>query len=165
MSDRIRLVLVLVTAALFFTVPGPVPAASPDPLESLAWLAGDWSGVDERGVLNEERWMEPAGGMMLAVHRDIANGKAAAFEFLRIEKTAEGIVYFASPDGKPATPFVLKESGPRRVVFENAQIAFPKRVLYRLEETGDLRARIEGSRGGKPMHVEWLWKRRGGGAR
>ncbi len=159
MRARNGLALALFIAALF-AIAAAAPAASQNSLDSLGWLAGDWSGVDERGVLNEERWTEPAGGMMLAVHRDTTGGKATAFEFLRIESTPDGIVYFASPGGKPPTPFKMIESAEKRVVFENPQLEFPRRVLYWLGKQGEMHARIEGARGGKAMAVEWTWTRK-----
>ncbi|HEX7252970.1 MAG TPA: DUF6265 family protein [Thermoanaerobaculia bacterium] len=136
-------------------------SAETGPLARLAWLAGDWEG-DDAGVWNEERWMEPSGGMMLAVHRDTSGGKATSFEFLRIESTSDGIVYFASPRGKAPTPFRLVESGARRAVFENEQLEFPRRVIYWMEKEGELHARIEGTRSGKAQSAEWTWKRRRG---
>ncbi|MEL7190451.1 MAG: DUF6265 family protein [Pseudomonadota bacterium] len=39
----------------------PSPAAS---IEQLAWLAGDWRGVDEEGNKAFESWQGPAGGVM-----------------------------------------------------------------------------------------------------
>jgi hypothetical protein len=132
----------------------PAPPAS-DPLSALSWMAGQWSG-EEGGVRSEERWMEPAGGMMLAVHRDVAGGKAVDFEFLRIESTPEGIVYLASPRGKAATPFKMIESANERVVFENPEHVYPRRILYWLAG-GKMHARIEGTPGGKPKSEEWVW--------
>ncbi len=149
------------SGALAAAKPGAEPSPpSGDPVAALAWMAGEWSGVDDRGVTNEERWMEPAGGMMLGMHRDVAGGRATSFEFLRIESTPGGVVYFASPRGKPATPFKMVESGGRRVVFENPQHDLPTRILYWLGPTGELHARIEGKTGGKPMAEEWTWTRR-----
>src|SRR4051794_9428945 len=130
--------------ALALTAP---PAPASDPLAALSWMAGQWSG-EQDGVVSEELWMEPAGGMMLAVHRDVAGGKAVDFEFLRIESTPAGIVYLASPRGKAPTPFQMIESSKERVVFENAQHEYPRRILYWLAG-GQLHAKIEGTPGGK----------------
>jgi hypothetical protein len=134
-------------------VAAPVVAAD---VSALAWMAGSWAGKD--GPLDmEEHWLPPKGGAMLALHRDVVDGRMVSFEFLRIEKDAEGIVYLASPKGRPATPFRLVESGEKRVVFENAQHDFPRRILYWLGEDGRLHARIEGTQGGKAASEEWAW--------
>ncbi len=150
---------ILVLALLIVSVRPSAAFPEKDPLSQLAWLAGDWSG-DDGGVWNEERWTEPAGGMMLAVHRDLAGGRATAFEFLRIQATPDGIVYFASPGGSPATPFTMVETGDRSIVFENKTLEFPSRILYWIARDGTLDARIEGSPGGKPKSKEWTWKRK-----
>ena len=135
----------------------PAPAAD-DALASLAWMAGDWMGVDG-GVEMEERWTEPRGGMMLGIHRDVKAGKAVDFEFFRVAATPEGIVYFASPRGRPAVPFKAIESKNKRVVFENKEHDFPKRIIYWAGDDGALHARIEGDPGDKETAMEWTWKR------
>jgi hypothetical protein len=43
------------------------------------------------------------------------------------------------------------------VVFENLEHDYPQRIIYSLEPSGDLRARVEGIRGGKLEFDEWLW--------
>lgn len=152
---------ILAAALLFALLPGAASAAQGDALEKLGWMAGTWSG-EEGGTASEEVWTPPRGGMMLGLHRDVAGGKAVSFEFLRIQATPEGIVYFASPQGAPPTPFRLveveDESGPARAVFENPKHDFPVRILYWLGPGGALHARIEGP-GKKPKAFEWVWRK------
>ena len=95
----------------------------------LSWMAGSWAG-EEGKVQMEEHWTVPKGGMLLGLHRDVASERTVSFEFLRIEKTSDGIVYFAQPKGAPPTPFRLVECKEKRVVFENPQHDFPQRILY-----------------------------------
>lgn len=127
-------------------------------LSALAWMAGNWTGVQE-GVEMEELWLAPKGSTMIAVHRDVNKGRTVSFEFLRIEATPEGTTYWASPKGRPAVPFRLVESQDKRVVFENAEHDFPRRILYWLGADGSLHAKIEGTRGGQPAAEEWTWRR------
>lgn len=129
-----------------------------DSLDQLAWMAGSWAGEHE-GIRAEEHWIAPEGGLMLGLHRDVAGGKAVFFEFLRIEKRPDGIVYLASPRGVPATPFRLVESKGKRAVFENKTHDFPKRILYWLSEDGSLHARVEGAPGEEKKAQEWIWRR------
>lgn len=149
---------VAAAAAAVFTLLTLIPAgsAAAADVSSLAWMAGAWGG-EEKGVFTEEHWIEPRGGMMLGVNRAVSGGRAVSFEFLRIESAREGIVYWASPGGKPATPFRLVESGPTRAVFENREHDFPSRVLYWLAD-GALHARIEGTVQGRPKSLEWTWR-------
>jgi hypothetical protein len=67
-------------------------------------MAGHWTAtVDD--VHMEEVWIEPAGGVMLGVHRDVRAGGGAFFEYLRIEARDNGVVYVASPMGSEVTEF------------------------------------------------------------
>ena len=146
--------IVLALAAL----PSTVAAAPPDAVETLAWMAGTWTGTSE-GVEMEELWSSPKGGTLLGLHRDVANGRTVSFEFFRIEASPAGATYWASPRGAAPTPFRLVSRADRRVVFENLEHDFPTRILYWLAEDGSLHARIEGIRGGKAASEEWIWRK------
>jgi Domain of unknown function (DUF6265) len=124
----------------------------------LGWLEGHWSGTVD-GVAMEEQWLAPRGGGLLGMHRDVKDGRMVSFEFFRIETTVEGTYYFASPRSAPPTPFRMVESGEKRVVFENKEHDFPQRILYWLEPSGALHARIEGPQGGKTVGEDWTWTR------
>ena len=154
MSRRVGTVLALALCV----IGGGVRAAEVADVTSLAWMAGSWLGA-AGGVEMEEHWLAPKGGAMLGLHRDVAGGRMVSFEFLRIERDAEGLVYLASPRGRPATPFRLIESTKGRVVFANPQHDFPQRILYWMGDDGLLHARIEGSQKGQPAAEEWAWKR------
>jgi hypothetical protein len=130
-------------------------------LSALAWMAGTWTGTQD-GVEMEELWMAPKGNSMLALHRDVKDGRTIDFEFLRIEATPEGITYWASPRAKPPTPFRMVELKDKRVVFENAEHAFPRRIIYWLTDDGALHAKIEGTLNGQPAAEEWAWKKAAG---
>ncbi len=130
---------------------------TPAKIADLNWLAGSWSGEID-GTITEEQWLVPRAGMMVGVNRTtFPNGKAT-FEFLRIAETDKGLTYFASPTGKPATPFLVKTIEKQKVVFENTSNDFPHRILYeRVDDT--LVASIEGEIKGKSKSMKWTWKR------
>ena len=161
-SERRALAAAAIGILFALTAP-PSFASETEPLQSLAWMAGTWTGEDG-GTATEEVWIAPRGGLMLGLHRDVARGKAVSFEFLRIEATADGIVYFASPKGAPPTPFRLVEGKEGRAVFENPKHDFPVRILYWLGPDNSLHARIEGP-GLKPKAYEWVWKKDSGAGR
>lgn len=125
-------------------------------LQDLGWLAGYWTAETEES-LTEELWLPPKGGVMLGLHRDLFPSGKMFFEYLRIEETADGIVYQASPRGNVPTPFPLKESDTQRVVFENPAHDFPQRIIYWGEGSDLLHARVEGAPGTKSE--EWVWRR------
>ena len=99
--------------------------------------------------------------------RDLVGGRGARVDGGALDaregrldaETSDGIVYFASPMGRPATPFRLVQGGEKRAVFENKGHDFPQRILYWLTPDDTLHARIEGPRGGKTVSQEWAWKR------
>jgi hypothetical protein len=150
---------------LFMLIGGGLDASSQatvTDLTGLSWMAGNWTGV-QGGVEMEELWQAPKGNTMLGLHRDVAGGRTVSFEFLRIEAKSDGISYWASPGGRPATQFRLIELKGKRVVFENAKHDFPQRIIYWLSEDGALHAKIEGTMNGKPTAEEWTWRRAGAG--
>jgi len=141
--------LVLVSPATFGQ---GIPRAA-----TLDWLAGTWTQVkgEERVT---ETWIGPGNGVLVAANLTTRGTQRKSFEFLRIADTAEGFSYYASPGGRPAVEFKLKEAGDRRVVFENAAHDFPQRILY-WRDGDKLVARIEGAIGGKEKSEEWRFAR------
>jgi hypothetical protein len=144
----------------------PSPAEEPgSDIAAFAWIAGTWTGVDGKMEM-EEVWLAPKGGAMLGLHRDVMGDKMVSFEFLRIATRPNGVAYIASPQGKTATVFLLKD-GPekvaseKRAVFENLENDFPQRILYWLDKDGALHARIEGDKNGKQGPMEWTWRAAG----
>jgi hypothetical protein len=146
---------VFVLGLVFAVAPSPAPQAD---VASLSWMSGRWSGSQD-GTEMEEIWTAPRGGTLLGLHRDVKRGRTVSYEFLRIETVPEGLTYFASPQGRPATPFRAVEGGKSRVVFENRAHDFPTRILYWLSQDGRLHARIEGTLRGQPASEEWTWSR------
>jgi len=65
-------------------------------LPLLSWMTGYWRGA-EAGTSMEEFWLPPEGGQMLGLHRDTDPEGRVSFEFLRIESSPAGTVYWASP--------------------------------------------------------------------
>lgn len=130
------------TSALLFLLAAP---------EFPEWMAGTWRG-EHGGVRMEEHWTNADGGMMLGLHRDIG-AKRTSFEFARIAREGESLVFLAQPGGKPATRFTLQSSDRQRIVFENLQHDFPQRVIY-WRDGERLCARVEGE--GQAAE-EWCW--------
>jgi hypothetical protein len=127
-------------------------------LDALSWMTGYW--VDDRnGARTEEFWTHASGDLMLGLSRTTRDTGRVFFEFLRIERTPEGIVYLASPAGQPATPFALVECVDRRAVFANPEHDDPQRIIYWCEDDGSLCARVESERDGQVRASSWTWRR------
>jgi hypothetical protein len=133
------------------------PEAGDPGLSAVAFLTGHW--VQARGPeRQEEQWLPPHAGTMLGVARASDGERTVFFEFLRIEKQAEAIVYLASPLGRdPPTPFTLVTAEPNKAVFENPAHDHPQRITYWL--VGEkLHAAVEKLDGSK--RNEWTFVRR-----
>jgi hypothetical protein len=146
-------------AAGLLALVGALGATAPGgEVERLGWLEGRWVG-EKDGLSMEELWTAPRGGALLGLHSDVKAGRLVSWEFLRIADSGDGVVYFASPRSAAPTPFKLVEIADGRVVFENRQHDFPQRILYWLDASGALHARVEGPQGGRTVSEEWVWTR------
>ncbi|KAF1722921.1 DUF6265 family protein [Pseudoxanthomonas wuyuanensis] len=125
--------------------------------EELAWLAGHWCGVQGK-TFSEETWMAPRGDLLLGMHRDTRDGRAAGFEFMRIARQDGRWVFLAQPNGKDAVAFPVDSAAADRIVFANPAHDFPRRVIYRRVDADTLHARVDdGSDAGQKL--EWTWTR------
>ena len=113
------------------------------PPADLSWLAGDWRRCKD-GEIVEERWLGPRGNLMVGANLTTSPRGRTSFEHMRIVLEGAVWTFWAEPNGRTATPFVLAESGPQRVVFANPSHVFPARVSY-WRDGDDLLARIEGT--------------------
>jgi hypothetical protein len=138
--------------ALLLLLPVATFAQAPQ-VSALDWMTGTWVAESERERVTET-WLGPGNGLMVAANLTTRANNRKTFEFLRIAETPEGFSYFASPGGRAPVEFKLKESGDRRVVFENASHDFPQRILY-WREGEVLIARIEGMVKGENRSVQW----------
>ena len=151
-----RIILSLALGASIAIGPAILSAEEPAPqIEDLGWMAGHWAGTAD-GVEMEELWIEPKGGIMLGVHRDIRPDGSAFFEYLRIEARDGALVYLASPRGGAPTAFTLTRLDEAHAVFENPEHDFPQRIIYHLRD-GVMTSRIEGTVDGKLRSSEWRW--------
>lgn len=141
----------LLAAALLQT------AAPASPAPDLSWLAGYWLDCSG-GREASETWSDPRAGLIVGHSVTVRNGRSG-FESARIAPMKDGgLAYFAQPDGAPATPFRLVDSGPQRAVFANPDNDFPHRIIY--ERTGEiLTARIEGADDDENRSVQWRFNR------
>ncbi|MDP3856968.1 MAG: DUF6265 family protein [Stagnimonas sp.] len=136
-----KAILVILTAVL---LNGEAAQAAPTDLSRLAWLAGCWQS-DGAEAGSGEQWMPLAGGTLLGVGRTVKNGKTVAHEFMQIREHKEGqLAFLAQPSGQSPTAFPLLSLSDVEAVFEELQHDFPQRVVYALDDSGKLNARIEG---------------------
>lgn len=98
-------------------------------IDSLAWLAGRWSGPMWGGEF-VATYGAPAGGKLLSFS-ELRKGAAAAFyEFEVFEATPEGLVFTPYPRGQKKVTFKLAASEAQKAVFEHPEKDFPTRIEY-----------------------------------
>lgn len=84
----------LLSTMFALAVPGPAIAQSdPAPLD---WLAGCWE-VRREGLVIQEHWMPPLGGLMLGVGRTVIRDTVRSYEYVRIESLDTEPIYVADP--------------------------------------------------------------------
>lgn len=132
-------------------------AAGATALELPAWLAGHWQ-VQADGRTTDEVWLAPAQGLMTGMSRT-HGGKQPFFEFIRIERRGDDIVYIAQPRGGAATEFRAVAADARSIRFENRAHDFPQRIVYERQDDDGLAARIEGEIDGKTRSERWDYRR------
>jgi hypothetical protein len=157
----IAICAVILGAAVANTAGAGKESVADAKITDLAWLAGYWMS-DKRGMLAEECWLPPEGGLMLGLHRDALEDGNIFFEYLRIMETGDGIVYYATPQGYDTTKFKLTalswEGNSAQAVFENPDHDYPQLIRYMLIE-GGLRAEIEGTEDDEKVKSVWVWQR------
>jgi len=85
---------------------------------------------------------------MLGMSRTVKGDAMVAFEYLRIVERADGVFYVAHPNARtPGTDFRLTSVTPTRVVFENPQHDFPKRIVYEKKGENALTAVVDAGEG------------------
>lgn len=134
----------------------PVFAADPPKIDSLAFLAGNWRGTNSEGGVADEIYSAPEGGMIVGVGREFDKGRCVFYDLEVFAETKDGIVLTPHPNGKKSPrsfPLVAAESTASKAVFENKEHDFPKRFVWELTPTGELRITLSGERKGQP-HTE-----------
>lgn len=119
------------------------------------WMSGAWRASGASGT-TEEVWSTADGTLMTGMHRSVREGRKTWFEFLRIEQRGESLVYLAMPGGRaPATEFAATSIEARKIVFENPQHDFPKRITY-WRDGKRLCARVDD---GGAKAQQWCWEK------
>ncbi len=148
-------------AVLVFAAGSAGPAiAQPDDLPMFGWLTGVWETTRDGRVV-EERWTAPTNSAMIGMSRTVADGRTAAFEFLRIERRGNEVFYVPQPNGRPPVSFQLVSSADGRFVFAaDSGEHRVSRIEYQRTADGVLYARVEGAENGKPFVLEYRYTRR-----
>ncbi len=120
----------LLLLALSFAGCAPSFAEKPaGRIDSLAWLAGRWSGATWGGEF-VATYNAPAGGKLLGFSELMKGGRAVFYEFEVFLATEEGLALTPYPAGQKKETFKLASSEAEKAVFENPKKDYPTRIEY-----------------------------------
>lgn len=137
-------------------------AAAARPMPMPAFLSGCWEQKRENGSWTEECWTDNRGGLMIGSGRDGTGDKIGHWEWMRIERGADGMLtFYGSPKGAPAVGFKATEADGKSITFVNSSHDYPQRVRYAVTEAG-LDAEVSLADGSKPN--KWSYRRTAGAA-
>ncbi|MFL6787417.1 MAG: DUF6265 family protein [Sphingomicrobium sp.] len=127
-----------------------------------AFLAGCWEERQRDGKWTEECWTDSRGSVMLGTGRTGRDDKIRNWEWMRIERGADGsLAFYGSPNGAPPVGFKASESDANSITFVNAGHDYPQRIRYSVTDTG-LTAETSLSDGSKS--ASWNYRRTAGSA-
>ena len=127
-----------------------------------AFLTGCWEQRTEAGRWTEECWTDNRGELMIGSGRDGTGDKVGHWEWMRIERSADGAVtFYGSPKGASPVGFKALEADGKSITFVNASHDYPQRVRYVVTETG-LDAEVSLADGSNPNR--WSYRRTAGAA-
>lgn len=132
--------------------PGPERTSISD----LGWMAGCWIqyGKSKDDFISEQ-WTKPF-GVMLGTNRTVRDGKVRTYEYMRIESREKDIYFVAKPASAAGeTSFKMISMEAERVVFENKEHDFPKRLIYRKGDGAELKATAEDDSNG----IEFVFRK------
>lgn len=118
-------------------------------IQSMDWLAGDWSG-DMWGGKFHAYYSTPTGGKVLSHSRLMHGDELSFYEFEVFEVREETVYLQPYPGGSPADGFDFKsqDSKTKQAVFENPSKDFPTRIVYQLLSKDNLVITLSDPHGG-----------------
>ena len=142
----------------------PLLLAAAAPAQPMpTFLAGCWEEKRAEFAWTEECWTDPRGGLMIGSGRDGKGDVVRDWEWMRIERSAEGVpTFYGSPKGAAPVAFKATGSDGKSITFVNAAHDYPQRVRYTLTAAG-LDAEISLADGSKPNR--WSYRRTAGSAK
>ena len=147
------------------------PAAPAATLADVAFLAGDWV-ADWNGHVLEEQFTEPRYGTMVGMFRWVTEGKTSITEHIVLEQRDDGVHMFLRHFNPGAAVWASEQDGPMhyrvsefgdgRVIFEDPERQFPRRIVYHRHPNqagSDMIVRLEGRQDdGGPREMQFEYR-------
>jgi hypothetical protein len=124
-------------------------------------LTGLWKMDGKRGAIYEE-WQMSGDNQLTGRSYKINKNDTMVLENVVISLQGNTIFYtpvVRDQNNQQPVPFKLISYNKNKYVFENKEHDYPQRVIYELASANELRARIEGSKGGKEMGSDFNYNR------
>ena len=120
------------------------------------FLSGCWEDRRADWRWTEECWTSARGGLMLGSGRDGSGDAVRHWEWMRIERGADGVpTFYGSPKGAAPVAFKATQADAGSITFVNATHDFPQRMRYVRTNIG-IDAEISLADGAKP--VRWTYR-------
>lgn len=137
------------------------PVYTANEFKPLHGLTGLWKMDGKRGAIYEE-WQVSGDNQLTGRSYKINNNDTMVLENVVISLQGNAIFYtpvVRDQNNQQPVPFKLISYNNNKYIFENKEHDYPQRVIYELASANDLRARIEGSKGGKEMSSDFNYSR------
>lgn len=109
----------------------------------IKWILGTWEGIHGNGIYHEE-WKEVSQNELIGKAYLIRKGEIVNPEKLKLHCDESGIFYTADVAHNPKpVSFRLTQLEEGKMVFENPEHDFPKKITYIKEADNSLRAIVE----------------------
>ena len=126
------------------------------PIAMPSFLAGCWEERQAEDAWTEECWTSARGGLMIGSGRDGKGNAVRHWEWMRIERSADGgLTFYGSPKGAAPVQFKASASAANSVTFTNEAHDYPQRIRYTRTADG-LDAEISLADGSKPNRWRYL---------
>jgi hypothetical protein len=134
-------------AAVLLAVANPAFVYQDTAQSRAGFMAGCWEMTQGTRHVRED-WRVVSPDFLIGTSATTVNGAAREFEFLRVVSKDGKVDYVAQPNGAPPTAFTLAPSSSAdKLVFENLQHDFPKRIIYTKLSDTQVTASIDGGEG------------------
>jgi hypothetical protein len=109
---------------------------------------GKWKMEIENAEVYEE-WQLVNKNELIGTSYSLENGIKIIHENLWIKKFADQWAYIAIPSNQNIALFALIKHSPKKLLFENKEHDFPKRISFEFHKGGKMTAAVEGNVGGE----------------
>ena len=129
--------------------------------DKMEWLSGRWEN-ENNGMRMIETWKRENGKGFLVNGYTMEGADTVFSEIINVTSKQGSIIYTVTiseqNNGEPVT-FKLTENTGNKVVFENPEHDFPRKIIYQKHKADSIQVQIEGMVNRKPNKQKYYLKR------